>query len=166
MGAGKTSGAMHLKDVHGFGYMRYSMVLETMADQGAMDKAELQAFGATVMKSRQHELNELLIARLTGFEHYAVDGLRFNVDHDCLDNRFGTHFSALYIDADRETRSNRLIVAEKRFADVTAFDNADNMPVEAGIAGLRAMSSHVVTNESTLDAYKATIDGIVAGMMQ
>ncbi len=158
IGAGKTTGAMHLATAHGFKYVRYSNVLANWMQEDPSAKGALQRVGWEVMSGGlQAELNDRLIASIGNNLHAAVDGLRHPTDEASLRREYGSAFTLLFIDAPEETRFQRTR-RSCRFADRRSFDEADGHDVERPLRALSSSADCVMDNSRSIEEYLSTID--------
>lgn len=159
IGAGKTSVAKYLSEVHGFFYIRYSQVLSEWKAGDTDSKSFLQAIGWEVMGGgMQLELNQRLIARIPAESNCAVDGLRHPTDFESLNKSFSPHFYLVYIDSPQETRWQRLRPRYPRFED---FQNADSHPVEQKIETLRNDAVAVINNNGSLQHLHSDVEQLL-----
>lgn len=160
IGAGKTSVGKYLESAHGFSYLRYSQVLAEWISGGAAPKDQLQAIGWDVMKDRQHELNQRLIAKVGPQGDYVVDGLRHPLDYDSLKGAFAPRFHLLFVESPPELRWQRLRTAT-RFREFNEFQAADAHPVEQNILLLKPKARIVICNDGTLPALYGQVERVL-----
>jgi dephospho-CoA kinase len=166
IGAGKTTGAMHLVRSHGFEYVRYSQVLAEWAGNDAGSKSALQATGWRVMSGGlQDQLNEKVLARINPEKDTAVDGLRHLADEAALRRRYAANFCLFYISAPEESRWHRTF-ATGRFRSLEQFKLADEHDVEQPLRGLRALADGVIDNSGSMDDYLGAIDVVLKAIRQ
>jgi dephospho-CoA kinase len=94
------------------------------------------------------ELNSRLIAAIDRSRSTAIDGLRHPIDFGCLSSSFGTSFHLIFLEAEPETRFNRL---RMRFGQFSRFQAADSHAVEARIEDLRPLASTTIRNDEPLE---------------
>jgi len=158
IGSGKTSAGKYLSSRYGFQYLRYSQVLSEWLAKEPESKTHLQEIGWEVMaKGMQSELNSRLIAHVLPDVDVAIDGLRHPIDYESLDISFSPSFHLLFIECPSSKRWEHL-KGKSRYANFTAFENADSHPVEQQIESLRAKAALVLDNEGSLQDLYAALD--------
>ncbi len=150
IGSGKTSLAEFLRDKHGFGYVRYSQVLEDMlrAKGKPVTRETLQAFGEEIFRTiGGRGLTELVIQRIPSSRPAVVDGIRHLDDSDTLRKVFDGHFTLIYLDSSADDRFRRL-QARSPAACLSreVFDRVSRHPVESDIELLKANADLVIAN--------------------
>ncbi len=104
--AGKTTSARYLES-QGFGYIRYSMVLEQlMREQGEqVTRPALQEYGEKVHREQgQRWLGRKLLGSLPATESIVIDGLRFPDDHAFLAEAVGPAFYHIHVESAEDLR--------------------------------------------------------------
>lgn len=158
IGAGKTTGALHLANSYGFAYVRYSKVLADWMFEDPAAKGALQKIGWEVMSSGlQTELNQRVITRVGDNPRAAVDGLRHPTDEASLRLEYGAAFTLLFVSAPEELRWQRT-QRSGRFADRGAFDEADGHEVERPLRVLSLDANRVIENVGSIEDYFSMID--------
>jgi len=160
IGAGKTSAAQYLSSKYGFGYIRYSAVLQDWLSAEGCDRERLQQLGWDVMSGGlQVELNTRLIAGINRLESTVIDGLRHQIDFDLLSTTFGASFGLIFLEAGEEARFQRV---RSRFPTYAAFRAADSQPVEAHIDSLKSSASTTLSSDEPLERLYQHLDMWVA----
>lgn len=155
-GAGKTSAAKYLSSQYGFQYVRYSQVLQEWLSSGSADRDQLRTLGWEVMAGGQQvELNRRLIEALDPSRSAAIDGLRHQIDFECLSEAFSRRFQLIFLEARPEIRLERL---RSRFSTIKAFEAAETAPVEAHIDSLRLRASTTIANEGSAERLYRELD--------
>ena len=151
IGSGKTSLAEFLRDKHGFGYVRYSQVLEDMlrAKGKPITREILQEFGEEIFRTIGGKgLTEIVIQRIPAGCPAVVDGIRHLDDSDSLRTVFDGRFTLVYLDSSADDRLRRL-QARKSVACLgrDEFDRISRHPVESDVELLRASADLVIVND-------------------
>lgn len=158
--SGKTTGARALEE-HGFGYGRYSQVLEKiLREKGVAPTREtLQQLGERVHRKKgQRWLSRRLVLDLPTDQDLTIDGLRFPEDHAFMVESFGPAFLHVHVNAPMRLREQRYV---HDGGTAEGFREAVRHPVEAGIPCLESLAQTVLTNEGSKSVYVDQILRIV-----
>lgn len=151
IGSGKTSLAEFLRDKHGFGYVRYSQVLEDMlrAKGKAATRETLQEFGEEIFRTiGGRGLTEMLIQRIPSGRPAVVDGIRHLDDSDTLRKVFDGRFTLIYLDSPADDRFRRLQARDSAVSlGRNEFDRISCHPVESDVELLKASADLVIVND-------------------
>ncbi len=152
IGSGKTSLAEFLRDKHGFGYVRYSQVLEDkLRDKGKpISRESLQEFGEEIFRTMGGKgLTELVIQRVPADCPTVVDGIRHLDDAGTLRMVFGDRFTLVYLDSSAEDRFHRLRSHDElgRLSQ-DEFERISRHPVESEVPLLRTHADLVIKNSN------------------
>jgi uncharacterized protein YprB with RNaseH-like and TPR domain/predicted nuclease with RNAse H fold/dephospho-CoA kinase len=158
--AGKTTAAQILTEL-GYTSTRFSLVLRNMLEaKGQKPTREaLQALGAEVNASPgQRWLCKKAIELAGPSKRIVVDGMRFAEDRATLVETFGPAFVHIHIAAPSETRKQRYISAG---GSETEFHAASTHPVESGIWELERLSDEIVTNNRSVEEFRAQLESAI-----
>jgi dephospho-CoA kinase len=151
IGSGKTSLAEFLRDKHGFGYVRYSQVLEDMlrAEGKPVTRESLQEFGEGVFRTiGGRGLTEMVIQRIPSGRPTVVDGIRHLDDSDTLRKVFNGRFTLIYLDSSADDRFRRLQARNSVMSfGRKEFDRISRHPIESEVELLKASADLVVVND-------------------
>ncbi|MSQ59165.1 MAG: DUF429 domain-containing protein [Betaproteobacteria bacterium] len=152
LASGKTTAAKHLESL-GFGYGRYSMVLEDeLTKRGEQPtRRALQEFGLHVNRELgQRWLGRRLLGLFNDSRRIAIDGMRFPEDHALLIESFGPAFTHVHLQSPVAKRQERY---ERRDPEGKPFSEADTHKVEHGVNSMKAIAQVKVANRSNLRSF-------------
>ncbi len=158
-GAGKTTAGLHLRS-KGFGYARYSSIVEEVARASGKDpsRSTLRDIGREIHETRgQYWLGLKLLARLPKTGCMVADGLRYPEDHTFMVESFGTYFCHIAIDAPSETRKVRFSVSRP----TEDFERATTHGSEDGVRDVIKLAHRVIVNDGSLEAFLARVELVV-----
>lgn len=151
IGSGKTSLAEFLRDKHGFGYVRYSQVLEDMlrTENKPITRKTLQELGEELFRTIGGKgLTDKVIRRIPTGRPAVVDGIRHLDDFDTLRHTFGGNFTLLFLDSSAHDRFRRLQARNSSaYFSRDEFNRISRHPVENEVELLRARADLVILND-------------------
>lgn len=150
IGSGKSSLAGFLRDKHGFGYVRYSQVLEDMlrVKGKPVTRETLQEFGEEIFRTiGGRGLTEMVIQRIPSGRPAVVDGIRHLDDSDTLRRTFDGRFTLVYLDSSGDDRFHRIQARNPAACSSRdEFDRISRHPVESDVELLKASADLVIVN--------------------
>lgn len=160
-GAGKTTLAKYLNFKYGFGYFRYSQVIEEK--YGVQGKHALQEVGDRISQnpSEQAALTQYMINRMDGAKSYVIDGLRHLEDYNTFKNAFGESFVFVYIDCTYRNRRKRYVGDGGVEISSGQFERLNDHPSESGIRPMLDLADVRLDNNTSYKHLREQADAIV-----
>lgn len=160
-GAGKTTIAKYLSYKYGFGYFRYSKIIQEKYHVST--KQELQKIGEQISQNstEQISLSKMMLDKMKPSRSYVIDGLRHMEDYETLKGELKDSFHLIYIDCSFANRFKRYRKQYHGEISREQFQTFDNHPAEKDIVMLRWMADERIENDSTYKALWKEIDEIL-----
>lgn len=160
-GAGKTTLAKYLNFKYGFGYFRYSQVIENK--YGVRSKHALQDVGNRIAQhpDEQIALTQYMIDRMDESKSYVIDGIRHLEDYNALKSAFGDSFIFVYIECTYRNRRKRYVRDDGAEIGSRQFEDLNNHPSESGIKPMLGFADVRLDNNASYKHLREQADAIV-----
>ena len=149
--SGKTTASKFFEE-HGFTYVRYSQILESILRENGHEvtRENLQRLGLE-MSEKQIELSKKVYEEVKDKNHIVIDGLRHPEDYTFFFEMFGFDFYHIYISSNEVENTKRF---ENLYGDTVKYAKVVQNDAEKNVSKLKNLSYKIIDNDGTIDDFK------------